>query len=133
MAERHRDRQPFEARAPDFHYSEIPDDHIRIALRTGELIAVAAIKKGIQLPAQDEDKGDNWIRCTPGKLVEHLQGILDQHSLTVILKEAKRIAYASKVNGDNRAVAEEIYRLIRQVGQPRITPPEFPPIPNKSS
>lgn len=125
MTER-RIHPPLEARVPDFNYSKIPDEQIRVDLRTGEFIAVAAIRRGIQFPIEEEGKGDEWTRCTPHRLVTHLQGILDQHTVTVILKEAKRIAHASQINGDNQAVASQLHRLIREVGRAKNTLPELP-------
>jgi|SRR3989344_5640192 len=118
---------------PEFSYTRISDPRLRVQLRVGELISTAATSRGIIFDKQPADKGDDWARCTPGKVMDVLMARLDQHSITKILKAAKRIGHASDVNGDNQAIAQEIHRLIREVGRPKVNPPEIPPIPEKSS
>ena len=120
-------------KVPEFSYCRISDPYLRVQLRVGELIATAAIIRGISFDEQLTNKGDEWARCTPKRIMDVLTERLDQHSITEILKAAKRIGHASDVNGDNQAIAQEIHRLIRKVGRPKIDPPEIPSIPGKSS
>ena len=107
-------------------YSRIPDESLRISLRVGELIFVAAATRGIHLSTPDDCKGDDWVRCTQDRVMEALRSRFDQHTITTILKRAGKIAKRSQLNGDEEKVVEEIRGLITQVGRPRITPPVFP-------
>ena len=111
-------------------YSRIPDESLRIPLRVGELIFVAATTQGIHLSTPDDcSKGDDWVRCTQDRVMEALRSRFDQHTITTILKRAGKIAKRSQLNGDEGKVVEEIRGLITQVGRPRITPPVLPQIP----
>ena len=96
MPERTKNLIQPQSSTPEFSYCRISDPYLRVQLRVGELIATAAIIRGISFDEQLTNKGDEWARCTPKRIMDVLTERLDQHSITEILKAAKRIGHASE-------------------------------------
>jgi len=112
----------------DFHYLDLDEDS-RIGFRVGELIITAAVSEGIPMPTPNDGKGDVWINCTQARALDCLRHF-DQHTITGVLKAARRIVNRSEHNNDSDKdkVKQRISELIKNVGKPPkgVNPPQIP-------
>lgn len=96
-------------------YSKISDEELRVSLRTGELIVVAADRKGVQLSLAGTDESVDWLNFRS----ETVMGLLNRHDVKTVrkvLEEAKKQAN-DNLNGDRDKVLELISGLISTVGK----------------
>ncbi len=108
-------------------YEKIGDPIVRAAVRTGELIAVAAISKGVDLPIPRAEGPDEWLLYLPQNLLRMLKSQGPDVAKDV-LKEARRIVRASSMNGDRQKVLDNISELLSTL-RPQVF--KLPPLPVK--
>ena len=112
--------------SPDIDLAYFRNRDLRVLLRTGDLISTAAKMKGVDLDLSDQAKGNEWINLIPEGLMPSLRnhGVDTARS---VLKEARRLANSSQLNGDKEGVLDTLRVLIGGLGRNKeLTLPAIP-------
>lgn len=114
-----------------YNYAQLReiDPRLWAVLKTGELIAMTAIKQGFELSTSKDGKGDEWINYLPERVLGELR-LYGDLTARRVLKETRRLVNSSQdlVNGNRQLVFEVISGLMRTLGKPGDNF-ELPPIP----
>ena len=115
---------------PTFLYSKIEDRRLRVLLRAGDAVTIAAAIMGVDLATRREDKGDDWFDLLPDGVMERLT-MHGQQTARKVLKEARRQVNQGNLNGDRREVLDQISALMKTLGKRQNNTFVLPPLPPK--
>lgn len=138
MAERPNCLDPVlpESKVSGVSYPKIREGYPQLwaVLKTGELIAMTAIRQGIELSTPKAGTGDEWINCLPERVMSELCPHGDLIARKV-LKETRQLVNSCPdlVNGDRKMVLSVISNLMKTLGGPKdgFKLPPILPIPSR--